>query len=109
MLYVARHGETEWNRDGRMQGRLGGPLTAKGRAQAEALAVAARALGVRRLIASPLPRALATAGVVAAALGVNPRTLDALVETDFGACSGLTEAEIAARFPELRAERERDK
>src|SRR6266702_4126451 len=32
-----------------------------------------------------------------------------LVETDFGACSGLTEAEIAARFPELRAERERDK
>lgn len=108
-LYLARHGQTEWNRDGRMQGRLGGPLTETGRAQAVDLAAAARALGVRRLLTSPLPRAVETARVVAAALGVDPVMRDELVETDFGECSGLTEAQIADRFPGLRAERERDK
>jgi probable phosphoglycerate mutase len=108
-MYLARHGETEWNRDGRMQGRLGGPLTDKGRAQAQALAAAAHSLGIKHLVCSPLARARETAGIVAAALGVQARVVEALVETDFGTCSGLTEAQIAKRYPELRAERERDK
>jgi broad specificity phosphatase PhoE len=108
-LYVARHGETEWNREGRMQGRLGGPLTERGRSQAVELAAAARALGIARLVSSPLPRALETARVVADAIGRAPVIVAELAETDFCRCSGLTEAQIAEQFPGLRVERERDK
>jgi probable phosphoglycerate mutase len=108
-IWVARHGETEWNRDGRMQGRLGGPLTERGRAQARLLARAARGLGAVALLSSSLPRAMETARVVGDALALRPEPCDALVETDFGRCGGLTEAEVAAHFPGLRAMRERDK
>jgi probable phosphoglycerate mutase len=108
-IWIARHGETEWNRDGRMQGRLGGPLTERGRAQARLLARAARGLGATALVTSSLPRAVETARVVGDALNLVPATCDAFVETDFGRCGGLTEAEIAAHFPGLRAARERDK
>lgn len=107
--YLARHGETEWNRDGRMQGRLGGPLTEKGYAQARLLGQTAKAMGVTHIVASPLPRALETAQIVGAAAGVAPVTSEALMETDFGQCSGLREVDIEARFPGLRQERERDK
>jgi probable phosphoglycerate mutase len=108
-VFLARHGETDWNREGRMQGRLGATLNATGRAQAQALAGVARSLGVRSVIASPLPRALETAETVASALGCSVVRCDALMELDFGACSGLTEREIDERFPGLREQRLLDK
>src|SRR5262249_43208676 len=108
-FFLARHRETEWARAGRMRGRHGGKLTDKGIAQAHALGGAARRLGVARVVTSALDRAVETARIVADAAGCPLLACDALVETDFGACAGLTEAEIAARFPDLRAERERDK
>jgi broad specificity phosphatase PhoE len=106
---LARHGETEWNRDGRMQGRHGGKLTEKGVAQAHVLGRAARKLGVHRVVTSTLARAVETARIVADAAGCAFHACDALVETNFGECSGLTEAEIDAGFPRLRAERAKDK
>lgn len=108
-VYVARHGETEWNRAGRMQGRLGAPLTERGHAQARALARFAARVGVRHVIASPLARALDTARYTVEALACPLSPCDALMELDFGDCTGFTEADIAERYPTLRREREADK
>lgn len=108
-IFLARHGETDWNLQGRMQGRLGAALNEHGRSQSRALAGLARRLGVRQVIASPLPRATETARTVADALGCPLTLCEALMEVDFGDCTGLTEAEIDARFPDLARTRKLDK
>lgn len=104
-LLLCRHGETEWNLQGRLQGRGDSPLTPRGVEQAEALAVLARGLGVKRIVASPLGRALTTARRVADVCGATVETRDELMELSFGECSELTREEYVARFPTLRAER----
>lgn len=108
-IWLARHGETEWNFSGRMQGRKGAPLTDRGWAQARALAAAAVKLGVTRVVTSPLERALVSATRVASAVGCPLIVCDAIMETDFGLCGGLTELEIEQRFPGLLAQRKREK
>ena len=108
-VLLLRHGETEWNREARLQGRDDSPLTARGREQAESLARFAASLGARRVISSPLGRARSTATVIAAACGVPLELADALVEIDFGACSGGTMAEGERRFPGLIEARQRDR
>jgi broad specificity phosphatase PhoE len=102
-ILLARHGETDWNRDGRFQGHADPPLNETGRAQAVELA---RALANERIAAvysSPLRRAFETAQVVAAAHGLGPVAVEALREVDVGSWQGLTRAEIEARFPEQYA------
>ncbi|MFB3907605.1 MAG: histidine phosphatase family protein [Candidatus Eisenbacteria bacterium] len=108
-VYLARHGETRWNRDGRMQGRSDAPLTPLGWEQARRLAAFARTCGVSRILASPLGRCQATARIVAEATGALVETRAELVEMDFGLCSGGTVAQAEARFPELLEQRRRDK
>lgn len=67
-LFVIRHGETEWNRQGRMQGDLDSPLTAQGEAQAEELGVMLRRAGItpdtHAFYVSPLGRARHTAALM---------------------------------------------
>lgn len=108
-VLLLRHGETDWNRLGRMQGRGDTPLTARGLAQADALARAASRLGVRRVLASPLGRARATAERVAAAAGCALELREALAEMDFGECGGLTLDEVRERRPGLLEARENDR
>ncbi len=105
-LLLLRHGETEWNAASRLQGRGDSPLTARGEAAADAMAAWCAARGVQRVVASPLGRAQATAGRIAARCGVEVETAEALVEMDFGACSGRTMREIADAFPGLAVARE---
>src|SRR4051794_36183631 len=70
-LVVVRHGETEWNRAGRIQGfRADSPLTSIGLAQAEALAVRLAREGIDLLFASDLGRTLMTATPIARATGL---------------------------------------
>ena len=88
---------------------MGAPLTERGWAQARALAAAAVKLEVTRIVTSPLERALVSATQVGAAIGLVPIVCDALMETDFGLCGGLTEADIEQRFPGLLQQRERGK
>lgn len=107
-IYLLRHGETEWNVAGRLQGALNSPLTPRGRDQARRLgAVLARHLHergseTRCLQVSPLERARATAMIVAQSLAsaidvvVEPR----LREVTMGAWDGLTKAEVAEQFPD---------
>jgi phosphoserine phosphatase len=89
-IFLVRHGETEWNRIGRFQGRNDQPLNEKGRRQAQALAEALRNENFIALYASPLPRSLETAGFIksfhsAAPLIEEPR----LVEMDLGEFEGM--------------------
>jgi probable phosphoglycerate mutase len=108
-LYLTRHAETEWNVARRLQGREDSPLTARGRTQTEALAAVAPALGVRRILASPLGRARATAGIVALACEAPLTFHDALAEVSFGAAACGTVDEAVTRWPESWAARRRDR
>jgi broad specificity phosphatase PhoE len=97
-VLLVRHGQSEWNAEGRWQGQADPPLTDLGRLQARE---AARALGtVDAVWASDLQRAVETATIIADQLGVGPVVVDPdLRERDAGEFSGLTRPEIAARFP----------
>jgi len=102
-ILLARHGETDWNREGRFQGWADPPLNATGRAQAVDLSVQLMAEELAAVYSSPLRRAYETAEVVAASRGLEPVTVDALREVDVGSWSGLSRAEIEQRFPEQYA------
>ena len=97
-VLLVRHGQSEWNAQGRWQGQADPPLSDVGRAQAHA---AARSLGaLDAIFASDLQRAAETAAIISAALGVGPVVIDERVrERDAGEWSGLTRAEIEARYP----------
>lgn len=100
IVFLARHGETEWNRVGRWQGKTDIPLSDVGRAQAQALRERVRGRGIVRIYASDLGRARETADIVASALGLTPVTLDErLRERGFGCFEGLTRAECEAHHP----------
>ena len=97
-LLVIRHGQSEWNADGRWQGQENPPLTDLGRQQARQ---AARAVGaIDALYASPLDRAATTAAILSEELGVGPViTLSGLMERNAGEWQGLTRDEIEESYP----------
>jgi broad specificity phosphatase PhoE len=95
-LLLARHGETDWNRDGRWQGGSDTPLNDVGRQQAQELAE--QLDGVDVLYSSDLSRARETAEIVADKLGLEIRIDPRLRERSFGAWEGLTAEEIEERF-----------
>jgi len=100
-IYLARHGETEWNRVGRWQGRTDIPLSDVGRAQARALADRLRGRGLAEIHASDLSRAHETAHIIATVLGITRLTSDPrLRERGFGIFEGLTREECAERHPD---------
>src|SRR5215211_8136133 len=98
-ILLARHGETDWNREGRFQGWADPPLNDAGRAQAQALAERLREMPFDAVYASDLRRAFETAEIVAASHGVPVTPDPGLREVDIGSWSGLTRAEIEERFP----------
>lgn len=105
-LYVARHGETDWNSEHRMQGWIDIPLNAVGLEQAETLAGRLTEAGIRpdRIYASPLTRARQTAAPMAERAGLPVILLDGLKEIGFGEWEGLIyNDEIAARDPDIYA------
>ncbi|SHF01846.1 probable phosphoglycerate mutase [Loktanella atrilutea] len=96
-LYILRHGETVWNREGRMQGHLNAPLTPVGRAQAErqGALLAARDLAGFGFWTSPLLRAVETAALALGAIAAEVRTDDRLREIDVGHWQGRLRADCA--------------
>lgn len=107
ILYVVRHGETDWNREGRYQGQRESHLTATGRAQAQALADALAGASISRVITSPLARCVDTAAPLAARLGVNVEVDSRLIEIAHGTWEGRLRAEIERDDPQrMRAWRE---
>jgi broad specificity phosphatase PhoE len=97
-ILLARHGETDWNRDGRFQGWADPPLNDLGREQARALAHQLRHTPFDAVFSSDLRRASETAAIVAEPHRV-PVVVDrGLREVDVGSWSGLTRSEIDERF-----------
>jgi broad specificity phosphatase PhoE len=99
-VYLARHGETAYNHEGRFQGQQAIPLNDTGREQAAGLAERARAYGFRALWCSPLLRARETADIVAAAIGLEPREDARLMETDAGDWTDRSFGEVIAEAPQ---------
>src|SRR5690349_12318270 len=99
-VYLARHGQTAYNLEGRFQGHLPVPLDDTGRRQALELAERAAARGFAALWCSPLLRARETAEVLARRIGLEPREDERLVETDAGAWTDRTFASVQAEAPE---------
>jgi len=97
---VVRHGQTEWNRQGRIQGHLDSPLTAEGRAQAEAIARRLAGTPVAAIWCSDLGRVLDTAAPSARTLGLAVRTDMRLRERQLGVFQGLTFEEASRAHPE---------
>ncbi len=99
-LLIVRHGETAWNREGRIQGHRDSPLTDRGLAQARATAARLARERVDALYSSDLGRAQQTAREVAARTALPIRTDEGLRERAFGILEGKTWAEIARDHPE---------
>ena len=97
-LLLVRHGQSEWNADGRWQGQADPPLSDLGRRQAQAAAAAIGA--VDAVVASPLERAYVTAATISEAIGIGPVLVDAdLQERHAGEWQGLTRAQIDQQYP----------
>ena len=100
LLYLVRHGETDWNLARRVQGATDIPLNETGREQAR---MTGRLLGTEHwdvVIASPLSRAYETASIIAEEIGLPAPTPNAaLVERRYGQAEGLVHDEIDALFP----------
>jgi broad specificity phosphatase PhoE len=99
-LYFVRHGRTEWNAAGRMQGQLDSSLDELGRRQAEVHGRLLADVGIEAIYASPLARARETVEIVRRFVDLSPRFDDRIMEWNCGEWSGQLRAEVAERWPE---------
>lgn len=104
-VFLARHGQTTWNLEHRLQGQLDSPLTDDGVTQAESMARRLVGSGIGTVCSSPLGRALRTARIIAESLGVAVVEVPELAELDHGKLAGMTWEEIDEQFPTAREER----
>ena len=102
-LWLIRHGQTEWNVSGRLQGQTDIPLNETGLAQARELAAQLRQREFRALYSSDLQRAAQTARVISEALHLEVQLHRGLREICFGEWEGQIPAEIRQRYPEIIA------
>ena len=99
LVFLVRHGETEWNRQRRRQGQLDSALTVEGLAGARRLGTVVASLPADSVFSSPLGRAATTASFGAAQLGLSVTVVEDLAEIHHGKMAGLTSSEIDQRFP----------
>lgn len=100
-LYLVRHGETEWNRQQRIQGSTDIPLNDTGREQALNTAARLSSVAPCAVFASPLRRAFETGEIIARALDLpEPSAVPTLVERHYGEAEGLSYRQIQRRFPD---------
>jgi broad specificity phosphatase PhoE len=99
VIHLARHGETDWNRELRWQGHSDRPLNDHGRGQARELAESLVGTRLAAAYSSDLRRASETAEIVAARLNLHVNVDPRLREIDVGSWEGFTLAEIEAAAP----------
>ncbi|MGA2793410.1 MAG: histidine phosphatase family protein [Roseiarcus sp.] len=100
---LVRHGETAWNREGRIQGHLDSPLNADGIAQARTLAERLRMESFAALISSDLGRARRTAQYISMRTGHTVIVDTRLRERQYGIFEGLTRSEAKSVYPDVYA------
>lgn len=107
-LYVARHGQTQWNLEQKICGRTDLSLTEEGQRQARILAEKAKKLSIDVIVASPMIRAQQTAAAVSEATGISVQTDTRLIEQDYGIYEGknrkdpgflANKRQFATRYP----------
>lgn len=99
MIYLIRHGETDWNHQKRRQGRRDVPLNDGGREQMRRCGELLSRLAADTIITSPLSRAVESAEIIAECLGFDKESIlrdEGLIERDFGDVDGMTKAELKA-------------
>ncbi|MCU1415996.1 MAG: histidine phosphatase family protein [Schumannella sp.] len=101
MFAFIRHGQTDWNRDDRLQGSSDIPLNDVGREQAHEAASLLRDGGWEVIVSSPLSRARETAEIIASELGIElgPSYAE-FAERDYGVNEGGSSSDIVARYPD---------
>ena len=116
LVYFVRHGQTDWNAEGRLQGQADTDINQRGREQADRNGQVLARLIARPeefdFVASPMRRTRETMERVRLAMGLDPfafRTDERLIEIHFGAWQGLTFVELEAREPGSTKVRRRDK
>lgn len=97
---LIRHGMTDWNIAGKLQGRTDIPLNDVGRRQAEQVAVALQTEPWDALYTSPLARAYETAEIIGGILQLRPQMVADLTERNFGHLEGLTRDELNRSYPD---------
>lgn len=98
-LYILRHGETEWNRKGLMQGHKNSPLTENGKNQARALAEAMSEKGIKRIYSSDLGRAMETTEIINSRLKLPVKQDLRLREQNLGIMQGMTKTQFREKYP----------
>lgn len=98
-ILLIRHGQTDWNLAGKMQGLADIPLNATGLAQADALARRLAAWPIDAIYSSDLKRAFGTAEQVAAAVGISAEPEPLWRERDMGKFAGMTHDALEALYP----------
>ncbi len=91
---MVRHGETDWNRQLRIQGKENIPLNKKGREQAQKISRYLSPTNFSAIFSSPLARAWETSQIIAAEHSLIPAAVDDLAEVDFGNLEGKTYGEM---------------
>ena len=100
-LYLVRHGETDWNREGRAQGRADISLNDQGLAQSQALSAHFASMPIAAVLSSTAKRARQTAEAISAAHGLETTGHDALLELDFGGLDGALLREMRSLYPDF--------
>src|SRR5512135_1407354 len=101
-IFLVRHGETDWNRTRRFQGRSDLPLNQKGRDQAHALALALKEEPLAAIYSSPLARAMETANVIKVFHPLAPLFAEQrLLEMNLGDLEGMEGARWAEQYPDF--------
>jgi broad specificity phosphatase PhoE len=102
-ILLVRHGETDWNKVRRFQGRSDVPLNRTGRDQAHALAFALKQEPITAIYSSPLLRALETAQIIKAFHASAPLLqVEGLAEMDLGDFEGMLAQQWADEYPDFR-------
>jgi broad specificity phosphatase PhoE len=102
-IYLVRHGETEWNRTRRFQGRSNLPLNQEGKKQVRALALALKNKPLMAIYTSPLLRALETARLIKVFHPSTPIFEEkGLIEMDLGEFDGMKVQDWAEQYPDIR-------
>jgi probable phosphoglycerate mutase len=105
LLYVVRHGATDWNQSGRIQGHMDIPLNETGRAQSRLASIRLAVLRATALYSSDLLRAYETAQIIGRATGLEVVQTPGLREINFGVWQGLSSLQIRERDPDVYAAR----
>jgi broad specificity phosphatase PhoE len=107
-FWIARHGETDWNLEGRFQGQADPPLNSSGLEQARQLGDLLVNVGIQAIYCSDLQRALFTARIIGEKLCLLPQADQRLREIRLGAWEGMRSEQIKSEYPEVWHRRQLD-